>query len=193
MNVEITDSCDFLPLETPEPQLLRFHSFCRGMAVRDPSSRHGVRLVVEDYPYAADGLELWTAIKEWNTEYVDIYYKNDKAIRTDTELQSWWGEIRNQAHADKRDAPAGWPVPSSKRSLVDILTTLQWIASCQHAAVNFGQYDYAGFMPHHPTLTRRLLPDDEGNSKGCSLTDFVSSITALVSHNVSSNSTWRTR
>ena len=145
----------------------------RGMAVRDPSTGHGVKLVVEDYRYAADGLELWTAIKEWNEEYLDIYYKNDKAIKTDTELQNWWGEIRNQAHADKKDAP-GWPEPNSKRSLVEILTTLQWIASCQHAAVNFGQFDYAGFMPHHPTLTRRLLPEDEeGNSKGFQICQFL--------------------
>lgn len=129
------------------------------MAVPDSTAPHGVRLVVEDYPYAADGLELWSAIKQWCTEYVDIYYKEDADVQQDVELQKWWSEIRNEAHADKKDAP-GWPTPEGKKSLVDILTILQWIPSCQHAAVNFGQYDYAGFMPHHSTVTRRLLPEE---------------------------------
>lgn len=29
-----------------------------------------------------------------------------------------------------------------------------------HAPINFGQYDYAGFMPQHPAVTRRLIPED---------------------------------
>ncbi|KAL1155938.1 hypothetical protein V6Z11_A08G058400 [Gossypium hirsutum] len=28
-----------------------------------------VELVLEDYPYAKDGIELWTAIETWVTEY----------------------------------------------------------------------------------------------------------------------------
>ncbi|KAG0628128.1 hypothetical protein M758_1G003100 [Ceratodon purpureus] len=131
----------------------------RGMAVADPSAKHGIKLVVKDYPYAADGLEIWDAIKSWNAEYVDIYYKDDAAVLNDAELQNWWWEIRNKGHEDKKDSE-GWPELNSKSSLVEILTTMQWIPSCQHAAVNFGQYAYAGFMPHHPTMTRRLFPDE---------------------------------
>jgi lipoxygenase/linoleate 9S-lipoxygenase len=132
------------------------------MAVPDLMAKHGVRLVIEDYPYAQDGLELWGALESWNREYVDIIYKDDSVVRNDVELQKWWTEIRNVGHADKKDA-AGWPELNSKQSLADILTIIQWIASCQHAAVNFGQYDYAGFMPHRPTMTRRLLPDEGTN------------------------------
>ncbi|XP_049388110.1 linoleate 9S-lipoxygenase 6-like, partial [Solanum stenotomum] len=32
----------------------------RGVAVEDSSSPHGVRLLIEDYPYAVDGLEIWS-------------------------------------------------------------------------------------------------------------------------------------
>jgi lipoxygenase len=131
---------------------------CSGMAEPDPTAKHGLRLVVQDYPYAADGLELWSAIKEWNVEYVDIYYEDDAAVQNDVELQKWWAEFRYVGHADKKDAP-GWPDVNSKESLIEVLTSSQWICSCQHAAINFGQYAYAGFMPHHPTLTRRLIPD----------------------------------
>jgi lipoxygenase len=128
------------------------------MAVKDSDHKHGIRLVINDYPYAADGLEMWFAIKDWNTEYVDIYYADDAAVANDVELQNWWTEIRNVGHGDKKDE-SWWPVLNSKATLVDVVTTMQWIPSCQHAAVNFGQYAYAGFMPHHPTMTRRLLPD----------------------------------
>ncbi|KAM3734140.1 hypothetical protein ACB098_11G191600 [Castanea mollissima] len=36
----------------------------RGMAVEDPTSEHGLRLTIEDYPFANDGLILWDAIKQ---------------------------------------------------------------------------------------------------------------------------------
>ena len=133
--------------------------WCRGMAEEDPSSKHGVKLLIKDYPYAADGLELWTAIKEWNKDYVDIYYKDDSVVQNDPELQAWFTELRYKAHEDKKDAE-GWPVLNSKESLVGILTIMQWIPSCQHAAVNFGQFDYAGYMPHHPTIMRRHIPEE---------------------------------
>lgn len=144
---------------TFETQALPNDLIRRGMAEPDPSAKHGVKLAVEDYPFAVDGLELWDAMKSWNTEYVDIFYKTDADIPSDGELMEWWTEIRTKAHADKKDAP-GWPELNSKQALVEILTTLQWIASAQHAAVNFGQYDFVAYMPHHPTVTRRLVPEE---------------------------------
>lgn len=42
---------------------------------------------------------------------------------------------------------------------MEILTTLIWVVSGHHAAVNFGQYDYAGFVPNRPCLARRLIPE----------------------------------
>lgn len=66
--------------------------FFRGMAVPDSSAKHSVRLVLQDYPYAADGLELWGAMKSWNTEYIDIFYEDDGGVQNDVELQRWWTE-----------------------------------------------------------------------------------------------------
>ncbi|EAZ30882.1 hypothetical protein OsJ_14956 [Oryza sativa Japonica Group] len=67
----------------------------RGMAVEDPSQPHGLRLLIEDYPYAADGLLLWSAISRWCEAYVAAYYPSDEAVQADYELQSWYAE----AHA----------------------------------------------------------------------------------------------
>ncbi|CAK9205124.1 unnamed protein product [Sphagnum troendelagicum] len=131
----------------------------RGMAERESSAKHGVKLAVEDYPYAADGLEIWDAMKKWNTDYIDIFYEDDNDIQKDIELQKWYTEYRTVGHGDKKDTP-GWPELKSKKDLAFIVTTMQWIATAMHAPINFGQYDYAGFMPHHPAITRRLIPDE---------------------------------
>jgi hypothetical protein len=130
----------------------------RGMAVRDSSAKHGLKLVIEDYPYAVDGLEIWAAMKEYMGDHVKIFYKSDEAVQGDPELQSWWTEVRTVGHGDKRDAP-GWPTLDSIESLVYVLTTTAWVASCHHAAVNFGQYAYTGYMPNHPSMTRQFVPE----------------------------------
>ncbi|KAI4373958.1 hypothetical protein MLD38_012015 [Melastoma candidum] len=130
----------------------------RGMAVPDLSCRHGLRLVIEDYPYAVDGLEVWSAIESWVREYCSFYYPTDELIRGDTELQSWWTEIREVGHGDKRDEP-WWPEIRTRHDLIDVCTVIVWTASALHAAVNFGQYPYAGFLPNRPTISRRFMPE----------------------------------
>ncbi|CBI35577.3 unnamed protein product, partial [Vitis vinifera] len=41
----------------------------RGLALKDPDNPTGVYPLLEDYPYGADGLEIWTAIKTWVTDF----------------------------------------------------------------------------------------------------------------------------
>jgi len=133
------------------------------MAELDSNAKHGVKLVVKDYPYAVDGLEVWDAMKAWNTDYIDIFYNDDSEIQKDTELQAWYKEYQTIGHGDKKQdvgAPGGsWPELNSKTSLAFVLTTMQWIATAMHAPINYGLYDYAGFMPYRPAITRRLIPD----------------------------------
>ncbi|KAG5589570.1 hypothetical protein H5410_040084 [Solanum commersonii] len=130
----------------------------RGVAVEDSSSPHGVRLLIEDYPYAVDGLEIWSAIKSWVTDYCSFYYGSDKEILKDNELQAWWKELREVGHGDKKNEP-WWPEMETPQELIDSCTTIIWIASALHAAVNFGQYPYAGYLPNRPTVSRRFMPE----------------------------------
>ncbi|GMN43851.1 hypothetical protein TIFTF001_013046 [Ficus carica] len=131
----------------------------RGMAVENPSSPHGLRLVIEDYPFAVDGLEIWSAIKTWVEEYCFFYYKNDDIVQKDIELQAWWKELREVGHGDKKDEP-WWPTMQTLQYLTETCTTIIWIASALHAAVNFGQYPYAGYLPNRPTVSRRFMPEE---------------------------------
>uniref|UniRef100_M4E4X5 Lipoxygenase n=1 Tax=Brassica campestris TaxID=3711 RepID=M4E4X5_BRACM len=130
----------------------------RGVAVEDPSSDNGVKLLIEDYPFAVDGLEIWSAIKTWVTEYCSFYYKNDRTVQTDTEIQSWWTELRTEGHGDIQHE-SWWPSMQTRDDLIETCTIIIWIASALHAAVNFGQYPYAGFLPNRPTVSRRFMPE----------------------------------
>ena len=128
------------------------------MAIEDPNAPHGLRLLIEDYPYAVDGLEIWSAIKTWVEDYCKFYYNTDDSIRKDAELQAWWKELREQGHGDKKDEP-WWPKMQTGEELVDACTIIIWVASALHAAVNFGQYPYGGYPPNRPTISRRFMPE----------------------------------
>lgn len=132
----------------------------RGLAVEDPNAPHGLKLAIEDYPFANDGLILWDAIKEWATEYVNYYYPDPNLVKLDEELQAWWTEIRTEGHADKKDEP-WWPVLNTPEDLINIVTTIMWVTSGHHAAVNFGQYSFAGYFPNRPSIARINVPLEE--------------------------------
>ncbi|KAL3728286.1 hypothetical protein ACJRO7_032955 [Eucalyptus globulus] len=131
----------------------------RGVAVEDANSPHGLRLLIEDYPYAVDGLEIWSAIKMWVEDYCSFYYKSDQTVQNDKELQSWWKELVEEGHGDKKGEP-WWPKMQTVKDLTETCTITIWIASALHAAVNFGQYPYAGYLPNRPTLSRRYMPEE---------------------------------
>ncbi|KAH7423168.1 hypothetical protein KP509_12G042400 [Ceratopteris richardii] len=135
----------------------------RGMATKDPNDPDKLKLVLEDYPYAADGMLIWSAIQEWVTEYVSLYYTDPDSLSNDKELHNWWDEIRHKGHADKSDEP-WWPELISKENLIFILSSIIWVTSAHHAAVNFGQYAYGGYAPNHPCVTRRLIPEQDMDS-----------------------------
>ncbi|CAK9168024.1 unnamed protein product [Ilex paraguariensis] len=130
----------------------------RGMAIEDSNSPHGLHLLIQDYPYAVDGLEIWSAIKTWVDDYCNFYYKTDEMVQKDSELQSWWKELREKGHGDKKNEP-WWPKMQTREELRDSCTIIIWVASALHAAVNFGQYPYAGYLPNRPTLSRRFMPE----------------------------------
>ena len=116
-----------------------------------------LELTIEDYPYANDGLLIWDSIKEWVSDYVNHYYQLASDIHMDKELQGWWNEVRTKGHPDKEE---GWPELNCHGSLVEVLTTIIWVASGHPAAVTFGQYPYAGYFPNRPTIARRNMPTE---------------------------------
>lgn len=94
------------------------------------------------------------------TNYVNHYYSSASQVESDEELQAWWTEIRTVGHADKKDEP-WWPVLKTPQDLIEIVTTMIWVTSGHHAAVNFGQYDYAGYFPNRATIARTNVPTED--------------------------------
>ncbi|GJM90496.1 hypothetical protein PR202_ga06781 [Eleusine coracana subsp. coracana] len=134
----------------------------RGLAVRKEDGE--LELTIKDYPYANDGLKVWDSIKQWVTDYVKVYYKSDEDVAGDPELQAFWDDVRTKGHADKKDEP-WWPVLDNRDSLVETLTTIIWVTSGHHAAVNFGQYHFGGYFPNRPTTIRRNMPVEENRDE----------------------------
>ncbi|KAL8255567.1 hypothetical protein R6Q59_030634 [Mikania micrantha] len=132
----------------------------RGMAVEDPTEPHGVKLAIKDYPFANDGLLIFDAIKQWATSYVNHYYPQANLVESDEELQAWWYEIRTVGHGDKKDEP-WWPQLKTQDDLIGIISTIMWVTSGHHSAVNFGQYDFAGYFPNRPTIARTKMPNED--------------------------------
>jgi lipoxygenase len=130
------------------------------LAIRDQTQPHGLKLLIEDYPYANDGLLIWSAIKTLVQTYVNYYYKDPSKICSDSELQAWYYEAVNVGHEDLRNA-SWWPRLDTPEDLSSILTTLIWLASAQHAALNYGQYPYGGHVPLRPPLMRKLVPKED--------------------------------
>ncbi|KAJ8498243.1 hypothetical protein OPV22_008795 [Ensete ventricosum] len=128
----------------------------RGVAVKDQDDK--LCLLIEDYPYAVDGLQIWHAIETWVGEYCAIYYPTNDVVKADAELQAWWMEVREVGHGDKKDEH-WWPDMHTTSELIETCTAIIWIGSALHAAINFGQYPYAGYLPNRPTMSRRFMPE----------------------------------
>ncbi|PHT30684.1 hypothetical protein CQW23_29729 [Capsicum baccatum] len=71
----------------------------RVATVPKSSQPYSLKLLIEDYPYAADGLEIWATIEAWFDDYCSFYYLVDDMIQDDSELQSLWKEVREKVHA----------------------------------------------------------------------------------------------
>ncbi len=48
------------------------------------------KLLVDDYPYAQDGLLIWSALETYFSDYLSLYYNSDADVASDTELQVGW-------------------------------------------------------------------------------------------------------
>ncbi|PKA61378.1 linoleate 9S-lipoxygenase [Apostasia shenzhenica] len=108
-----------------------------------------IRLLIKDYPFAVDGIDIWSAIETWVADYCSIYCSDEAEVAADEELQAWWKEIREVGHGDKQNESC-WPAMATLPELVRVCTTVIWVASALQSAVNLGQY---------PTISLRVMPD----------------------------------
>eukprot|EP00066_Takifugu_rubripes_P002283 XP_003964111.1 PREDICTED: arachidonate 5-lipoxygenase-like [Takifugu rubripes] len=113
------------------------------------------------YFYRDDGLKVWEAIKSYICEVVCIYYKDDEAVQHDKEIQAFVQDVRDfgMQNFDQCEFPRCF---KTREELTTYLTVVIFTASAQHAAVNFGQFDWYSWVPNTPSTMRRPPPKQKG-------------------------------
>uniref|UniRef100_A0A8C0E7R0 Arachidonate 5-lipoxygenase n=1 Tax=Balaenoptera musculus TaxID=9771 RepID=A0A8C0E7R0_BALMU len=118
----------------------------------------------EDIPYyfyRDDGLLVWEAIRAFTAEVVDIYYGSDQVVEEDQELQDFVRDV--YVYGNAHGSALGFPKSiKTKEKLSEYLTVVIFTASAQHAAVNFGQYDWCSWIPNAPPTMRAPPPTVKG-------------------------------
>ena len=100
-----------------------------------------------DYPYRDDGMLHWNAMLNWITNYINVFYADDNAVASDADLRGWIQELTS---------PTGGNVTwlnsfqFTRQWLVDVMTSVIFIGSVEHAAVNFPQRPLMQFTPAFP-------------------------------------------
>lgn len=93
------------------------------------------------FPYRDDALLIWDAILSWASQYIDLYYPDDDAVKFDAELAQWSEDLGANAHVKNFKAP------QTKAVLVRTVAMIMFTTSAQHAAVNFPQQSDMTFAP----------------------------------------------
>lgn len=108
------------------------------------------------YYYRDDAVMVWNAIQTYVSEIVGLAYAGAEEMAGDRQLQSWiqelirpdFGRIQGLLPPEKAEQLSG--LLTDRDDLVAILTTIIFTATAQHSAVNFGQYEYAAWVPNMP-------------------------------------------
>ncbi|KAK9971189.1 hypothetical protein ABG768_027078 [Culter alburnus] len=119
---------------------------------------------VEDLPnyyYRDDGMMVWEAVKSFVSDVVKICYGSDEKVQQDKEIQAFVKDVC----VGMKNGPKSCEFPDSLKTqeqLVELLTVVIFTTSAQHAAVNFGQYDWYAWVPNSPSTMRKPPPTQKG-------------------------------
>ena len=124
----------------------------------------GNSLLLPGYYYRDDGIKVWEALEEYVTNVINYFYANDGDVQEDDEIQSFAKDLHDTGFIGSGDK-CGHDFPdkiSAKAELMEYCTLIMFTGSAQHASVNYGQYDFYGFVPNAPFSLRRPPPSEKG-------------------------------
>ncbi|XP_030005071.1 arachidonate 12-lipoxygenase, 12R-type-like [Sphaeramia orbicularis] len=125
------------------------------LCIKNDIAQRGMQKVTDFY-YRDDGCELWDILERFVNDLLRHYYSTDAEVMQDSELQNWIQDIYEHGFFSREST--GIPQRfTTVAELVKFVTMAIFTSSCQHAAVNGGQYDYGGWMPNTP-ITLQLPP-----------------------------------
>jgi arachidonate 15-lipoxygenase len=134
-------------------------------------------LTLPEFPYRDDGLLVWNALEDYISRYIGIYYKTNRDIREDFELQNWYQTLRKPV-SEGGVGIVSLPASLTNRDqLIDILTIIIFTAGPQHSAIAWTQYQYMAFIPNMPGAIYQPIPTTKGKFPDeNSLTSFLPGI-----------------
>jgi len=117
---------------------------------------------IPHYYFANDMMKLWKIIENYVSSIVNIYYKSEKDVLEDSELQEFAHEAAYEGFGWQDGNIRGIPSKfESRQQLIELLTVVIATSSAQHSAVNFGQWDHYKFTPMNPGIMN-LPPHKKG-------------------------------
>ncbi|XP_077057679.1 polyunsaturated fatty acid 5-lipoxygenase-like [Siphateles boraxobius] len=116
------------------------------------------------YYYRDDGMMIWDAIHNFVSAVVKIYYDSDETVQRDEEIQGFVEDCHSGMKKSQIKCVLSLFPDSLKtrEELIKYLTSVIFISSAQHAAVNFGQFDWYGWIPNSPSTMRKPPPEQKG-------------------------------
>jgi arachidonate 5-lipoxygenase len=119
--------------------------------------------LLPNYHFRDDAMLIWNKLTEYVTKILSLFYKCDKDVADDTELQAFLTDLREHGLRKSAGPPNGLPDKfASLPELVEVTTMIIFHSSCYHAALNFTQLDYFSFGPNYPSCMRRMPPSEKG-------------------------------
>lgn len=140
------------------------------------------RSMLRDFPYRDDGLLFWNTLEDYVSEYIGIYYRSNRDIRQDFELQNWLQALRTPV-SDGGFGVLSLPERLNNRDqLIDMLTQIIFTAGPQHSAIAWTQYQYMAFISNTPGSINQPIPIEKGMfGDENSLTIFLPDVTSTFS------------
>lgn len=113
---------------------------------------------VQDFYFREDGFKIWNALFEYTSDVVNAVYQDDAAVAADQIIQAWAQETADP----NQGAVPGFPNAIATRELLaKTLTTIIFLGSAQHSAINFSQYQSLGYVPNRPNVLFKGIPETE--------------------------------
>jgi len=132
-----------------------------------------------ELPYRDDGLAIWGAITKYIDEYVALYYADEAAVRDDAEMQAFFRELG----AKDGGRLGGVPTTIETRAqLGRLVSTILWIASAQHSALNYAQFPYMGMIPNLPGAAYAPAPTASTPDEERSLVALLPPVDVATEH-----------
>ncbi len=130
------------------------------------------------FPYRDDALDVWGAIVDFVTGYVELYYADDAAVQSDTELSAFLGELGSKDGGRL----GGVPVAKTRAQLAELVSVMIWTASAQHSALNYAQFPFMGMIPNLPGAGYAPPPTAATADEERSLVDLLPPVDIATEH-----------